>query len=225
MSPQALHSPRRLRAGPFERQPDRMCSAGSLPPRRKARYPPALRSAPPAVLNAGKAPLLVTVLTNPEPQHAALTAVERTLIQFAVCRLARGLPAAPRRPRPRQYFYPTMESGLPCSFTAVRVELDKLADESQVAKPEKLDTVCPYCVTFKTFANVTSAWAHVFYKHPQVANNERLAFIQQTAASWHEYLDTCHRKKRENTVLYNRVLQAEQADFSWQTVESWNLRA
>ena len=78
-----------------------------------------------------------------------------------------GIPLTPKIPRQRRFLYPTLESGLPCSFPAVTIESEVLVDEVLLAKKEgRPDLLCAFCPHIKTFASILALWGHLVNNGP-----------------------------------------------------------
>lgn len=159
-------------------------------------------------------------------QHASLTSTEAYHIQFAVLRQARELDPLPRTPRPRRYPFPTFESTLPSSFSAITVEPHMLLKVPKQQAPRARPIfICPFCPRAKSRISVYAFWSHVFHQHRNIAEREKLQAIRQSAAQWQQYWDEHSKggKKDNRTMEKLQQMEREGKDFSWKHVQGWGL--
>ena len=101
-----------------------------------------------------------------------------------------GMVLTPAILRPRRYLYSTLESQLPCSFPAVSICPEDLADEVLPAKKEgRPDLLCAFCPCVKIFASILALWGYLVNKYKDVGDRERLDEIRRTAPLWRVYWD------------------------------------
>ena len=158
-------------------------------------------------------------------KHAALTTRETYLIQFAVLRQAMGMPASVLIPRSRRCQYPIFESQLPCSFPAVKIDLDDLADEVLPAKKEgRPDVLYAFCPRIKGYASITGFWAHLVNKHRDIHDQRRLEDVRRTGSLWRIYWERYSDGGKYSNPTMAKLRQIEREDFGWQQVLDWGLR-
>ncbi|MDI1490065.1 MAG: hypothetical protein OHK93_001264 [Ramalina farinacea] len=159
-------------------------------------------------------------------QHASLTSTEAYYIQFAVLRQARELDPLPRTPRPRRYSFPTFESALPSSFSAITVESNMLLKvPKEKACPARPVFICHFCPQAKSRHSVYAFWSHIIHKHDNVAGGEKVQAIRQSAFQWRQYWDEHSKGGKKDNRTMEKLLQIEREgnNFSWGHVQGWDL--
>ena len=147
-------------------------------------------------------------------------------MQFAVLRLANGLPPSPPISRPRRYQYPTFESQLPCRrFSAVTVDPTSLVTgESASQDSKKPSLACPYCKKATFLASIVAHWAYIVHAHPKVDQQIRLDEIRRSGAVWSIYWDECSDGGKGGNETQRKLEELRNEDFVWNNVLAWNLR-
>ncbi|KAI4118688.1 MAG: hypothetical protein LQ345_001299 [Seirophora villosa] len=158
-------------------------------------------------------------------QHAALTALEACRIQAAVYCLAKNLPPLERCPRPRRYLYPTFESTLPSTFSAVSVDRQALASETDDGLRGRPNLCCTFCPPerIRGYASVVALWSHVVHHHQEVDSQRRVGEICRTGTLWREYWESLGGGRKSNETA-SKLEQISQG-LTWTDVLNWKLRA
>lgn len=83
---------------------------------------------------------------------------------------------------------------------------------------------CAFCSYTRTFQRVTTYWAHLKADHQEVPKEHILAQITASARAnqaWAE--ERFFNYARDNVNTWQKIQQAQAADFSWDTFTSWRL--
>ncbi|KAL8814695.1 MAG: hypothetical protein Q9223_006102 [Gallowayella weberi] len=107
----------------------------------------------------------------------------------------------------------------------IGVKSEDLLAETPAEISQVPDLVCKYCPQLQSYMKITSLWAHVFHKHPEIDRSNRLEEIKQTGAVWSKYWqETFSNRGNRKGPLFEKLETAASAAFSWKDVEGWNLR-
>ena len=159
-------------------------------------------------------------------QHAALTRSEVYLVQFDVRESATGFHVPLSTIKPTLHPYPTFESKLPLTWgmsqLAVQVKSEDLLGSLPNVSREKPSFVCEYCHN-QPYEKILSFWAHIYRKHLDIDQSERLEVIREGGAACSTYWQTCPEAKSRSKATLAKLKTAASATFSWEDVIRWNL--
>lgn len=71
---------------------------------------------------------------------------------------------------------------------------------------------------------ITGLWAHTYHHHKDVSEDFKLQEIQVSGARWIVYWKQYSDGGRQNNPTMAKLEQAQQQNFHWSIVVSWNLR-
>lgn len=170
---------------------------------------------------------LKLVLIN---QHAAFTTVEVYHVQFFILALATGLHWNFSKSMPDSHPYSTFETSLPLSWnvshSAININTEDLTQASTAASlsitPQKPVLVCKFCPRIKAFATLMGLWGHLYHKHGNTEEEERLSEIKRTAETWTTYWAMMEGGRNGPTL--EKLAQTKSESFCWADVVEWNLR-
>lgn len=107
---------------------------------------------------------------------------------------------------------------------AVTLNEADLTTEALVPKKKtRPDLRCKFCTTVKAYSTIYGIWSHIFLKHTNIANAERLQEIQRTASLWRAHWAQDADGGRGGPTVA-KLAEAELPTFSWEDVIKWDLR-
>jgi len=125
-------------------------------------------------------------------QQATLDTSEVYHLQFDVLRQATGQQMSIVPQRPQNFLYPTFESRLPLTWNVSKDVItfdiaNCVAEDSLPKRKCRPVLLCKFCSHVKTYATSYGFWSHIFHKHIDVSNSERLEEIRRSASLWWDY--------------------------------------
>lgn len=153
-------------------------------------------------------------------------------MQFQVVRLAKDLPAQPPLPRPP--FHPphfaTFEQDICGSrrFPDINVLPQEIVRLSPAVggsrKGRGFSWNCSLCSFPRGFERLTTYWAHLRVDHSGTSQAEVLQAVTRSARANQAWADSCfYDYSRSNPTTWQKIVQAQAADFSWEVFENWRL--
>lgn len=130
--------------------------------------------------------------------------------------------------RPRRHPYTSFESQLPLSsvFDSVAVDPNHLEPKGPKSRRRngKPDLICTFCTRINCFSSVVGYWSHLFYKHKETPEKDRLQEIRRTASLWRLYWDQSPEKRKGGYSTLVKLDQIDEEGFDWEVVVGWKLR-
>ena len=91
-------------------------------------------------------------------------------------------------------------------------------------KEGRPDFICTFCTKIKSFTSAVGYWSHLFHKHEDSEEEERLKEIRRTVVVWRAYWPRYKERSRYGQNTLAKLEQVEREDFGWNVVQSWDFR-